>query len=229
MATPGTMTFPFLISEYPCGLHITGLRSRGKKAPTKASSEESPIVLTGHAHCSTQHPSFIFFFFFFLAFRAAPAAHGSSQARDRIRATAVSLYNRHSNSGSKPRVLPIPQFTAMPDPQPTEWGQGSNPHSRGYQTGSLPLSYNRNSLSFNFYQTQLRIHHCPRRLSGGRSPYQQETLQKKRRLIIGEFNPNNFKLVIFKKETSDNSELKTKTNKQKTQSLEYYQTEISLC
>ena len=33
-------------------------------------------------------------------FRAAPAAQGSSQARDRIRGPAVDLYHSHSNAGS---------------------------------------------------------------------------------------------------------------------------------
>ena len=37
------------------------------------------------------------------------------------------------------------QLMAMPNPQPTEQGQGSNPHPHGYQSGSPPLNYNRNS------------------------------------------------------------------------------------
>ena len=32
---------------------------------------------------------------------------------------------------------------AMQDTKSTEWGQGWNPHPHGYQSGSLPLSYNR--------------------------------------------------------------------------------------
>ena len=44
------------------------------------------------------HSGLIFFFSFFaLLFRAAPAAHGSSQARSQIRAAATSLYHSHSN------------------------------------------------------------------------------------------------------------------------------------
>ena len=38
----------------------------------------------------------LIFFFFFAFFRAALAAHGSSQARCRIRATAAGLYHSHS-------------------------------------------------------------------------------------------------------------------------------------
>ena len=73
---------------------------------------------------------FILFIYLFLFFRAAPATYGSSQARGPIRAAAASLHHSHSNVGSKPRLQPIPQLTATPDPQPTERGQGSNlpPH-----------------------------------------------------------------------------------------------------
>ena len=33
-----------------------------------------------------------------------------------------------SNARPKPRLQPTPQLTAMLNPQPTEQGQGSNPH-----------------------------------------------------------------------------------------------------
>ena len=46
------------------------------------------------------------FFFFFLLFRATPTAHGDSQARGPIGATAAGLTN--SNSNSKLRLRPIP-------------------------------------------------------------------------------------------------------------------------
>ena len=42
---------------------------------------------------------------------------GSSQARGLIRAAAA---------------CPVPQLTAVLDPQPTEQGQGLNPHPHGY-------------------------------------------------------------------------------------------------
>ena len=42
-----------------------------------------------------------FFCLFCLLFRVAPAAYGSSQTRDRIRAAASSLHHSHSNKGSK--------------------------------------------------------------------------------------------------------------------------------
>ena len=40
-------------------------------------------------------------FFFFCLFRAAPAAHGGSQARGLIGAIAVGLHHSHSNMGSE--------------------------------------------------------------------------------------------------------------------------------
>ena len=68
----------------------------------------------------------IFFFFF----NASLGAHGSSQARGLIEATAAGLHCSYSNSGSEPCLRPTPQHTATPDPPPTERGQGSNlrPH-----------------------------------------------------------------------------------------------------
>ena len=33
-----------------------------------------------------------------------------------------------ATAGSEPRLRPTPQLMATPDPQPTEQGQGSNPH-----------------------------------------------------------------------------------------------------
>ena len=47
---------------------------------------------------------------FVCLFRAKPAAYGSSQARDWIRAAAASLYHSRSNAGSEPRLQPTPQF-----------------------------------------------------------------------------------------------------------------------
>ena len=63
--------------------------------------------------------SFFFFFFFFGLFAfswAPPAAYGGSQARGPIGAVAAGLHHSHSNVGSEPRLRPIPQLTAMPDP-----------------------------------------------------------------------------------------------------------------
>ena len=84
-------------------------------------------------------------FFFFLLFRASPAAYGSSQTRGRIRATGAVLYHSHSNTGSWPHLWPTSQLMATPDPQPTEWDQGLNPHPHGYLSDSFLLCHNGNS------------------------------------------------------------------------------------
>ena len=55
-------------------------------------------------------------YIYILLLRAAPEAHGGSQARDLIGAIAASLRHSHSNAGSESRLPPTPQFTATPDP-----------------------------------------------------------------------------------------------------------------
>jgi hypothetical protein len=55
--------------------------------------------------------------YLFLVFsRAAPEAHGGSQARGLIRAVAAGLLHSHSNAGPEPRLRPTPRLTATPDP-----------------------------------------------------------------------------------------------------------------
>ena len=58
-------------------------------------------------------------------------AYEGSQARDLIEATAAGLHHSHNNAKSEPRLRPTPQLMAMPDPQPTERGQGLNPQPHG--------------------------------------------------------------------------------------------------
>ena len=59
----------------------------------------------------------LFFFFGLFAFsRAAPVAYGGFQARGLIGAVVTSLRQSHSNIGSKSRLQPTPQLTAMPNP-----------------------------------------------------------------------------------------------------------------
>ena len=60
----------------------------------------------------THHFSFLFCLFSF--FSATPVAHGSSQARGQIGATAACLH--HSNARSEGPLQPTPQLTATPDP-----------------------------------------------------------------------------------------------------------------
>ena len=73
----------------------------------------------------------LFFFCLFAISWAAPPAYGDSQARGLIGAVPTSLRQSHSNTRSEPRLQPTPQLTAMPDPEPTEQGQGSNPQPHG--------------------------------------------------------------------------------------------------
>ena len=58
--------------------------------------------------------------------------YGGSQARGLIGAGAASLYQSHSNTRSEPSLRPTQQFTATPDPEPTERGQGLNLQPHGY-------------------------------------------------------------------------------------------------
>ena len=67
-------------------------------------------------------------FFVFLSFRATPVAYRGPQARGLIRAVAAGLHHSHSNAASKPCLPPTPQPMPTLDPQPTERGQGLNPH-----------------------------------------------------------------------------------------------------
>ena len=87
--------------------------------------------------CSYWPSAFLFLFFSFSLFKAAPVAYGGSQARVPIEAVATSLCQGHSNTGSELSLQPTPRLTATPDPQPTEWGQGSNLRPHGCQSGSL--------------------------------------------------------------------------------------------
>ena len=66
---------------------------------------------------------YVDFFFFF--FRVAPMAYGNSQATGQIRAVAAGLCPSHSNEGSEWHLQPTSQLVAIPDPWPTERGQGS--------------------------------------------------------------------------------------------------------
>ena len=55
-------------------------------------------------------------FMFCFLFRAAPTAHGGSQARGLIEVTAAGLHHSHSNAGSELCLQPTPQPMVTPDP-----------------------------------------------------------------------------------------------------------------
>ena len=62
---------------------------------------------------------YLFYFilsFFFPFSRAAPTAHGDSQARGPVGAVAAGLHQSHSNTKSEPHLQPTPQLTATLDP-----------------------------------------------------------------------------------------------------------------
>ena len=73
----------------------------------------SPIFL---CFIFSPYLSLLFIFILFVFSRAAPAAHGASQARGLIGATAAGLCQSHSNTGSELRLQPTPQPMATPDP-----------------------------------------------------------------------------------------------------------------
>ena len=74
----------------------------------------------------------IFLVFIFCLFRVTPTAYGSSQARIPTQAVATGLHHSHSDARSKLHLLPTPQLRAIPDPQPTERGQGLHLGPHGY-------------------------------------------------------------------------------------------------
>ena len=73
---------------------------------------------------------FSFFFFSFLFFGLNPW-HMEIPRLGVDSELQLPAYARDSNVGSEPRLPPIPQLTATPDPWPTERGQGSNPQPHG--------------------------------------------------------------------------------------------------
>ena len=59
-----------------------------------------------------------FFPFSFVSglFRAAPEAHGGSQARGQIGAVAANLCHKHSNARPEPCLQPTPPLVTTPGP-----------------------------------------------------------------------------------------------------------------
>ena len=55
-------------------------------------------------------------FLLFAFSRAAPMAHGNSQARGPTGAVAAGLRQSHSNAGSEPHLQPTSQLMEIPDP-----------------------------------------------------------------------------------------------------------------
>ena len=85
-----------------------------------------PVVLSGW---SSEEGEYLFIYLVSLG--PHPMPYGGSQARGPVGAAAAGLYHGHNNARSKPCLRPTPQLMAMPDPSPTERGQGWNLHPHG--------------------------------------------------------------------------------------------------
>ena len=72
-----------------------------------------------------------------LLFRAAHMAHGNSQARGQIRATAACLHHSHSNVGSKLHLGLTPQLTTTLDPLSRWVSSGIEPASSWILVGFI--------------------------------------------------------------------------------------------
>ena len=110
---------------------------------TLAPNEHIQLVYTNNKRLFTSQT----LTFFFYSFLWPPcAAYGSSQARGQTRATADCTPQPQK---LRFRAISVtfrwPQLTALTDPWPTDWGQGSNLHPHGYWWVSFPLRHNRNS------------------------------------------------------------------------------------
>ena len=77
---------------------IDAVRIKSKSSSTFSFSD--PIVLHAVVEVPSSPLTSFFCFCFFCLFRAAPVAHGGSQAKGRIRAVAASLHHSHSNTRS---------------------------------------------------------------------------------------------------------------------------------
>ena len=89
----------------------------GRKAPPLLSrSSWSGRRTTDKPMVPVQRERKLEIFFFFCLLRAAPTAHGDSQARGLIGAIAANLYHSHGNTRSELRLPSKPQLMATLDP-----------------------------------------------------------------------------------------------------------------
>ena len=111
-------------------------RKRGREEGKKGEKEKERQRMEGGSqqfNGSENRYLFIYLFKFIFSclFRTVPMAYGGSQARGPIGAVAAGLRHSHSHARSEPRLQPTPQLVTTPTPQPTEGGQGLNPHPHG--------------------------------------------------------------------------------------------------
>ena len=86
----------------------------------------------------------------FFFFRAAPAAHGSSQARGWIGAAGTSLHHSHSNTRSQLHPRPTPQLMTVWILNPPSKARDRNLILMDSNCVRNPLSHNRNSQDWTF-------------------------------------------------------------------------------
>ena len=139
---------------------------------------------------------YIYFAFFF---RSAPVAYGGSQASGPIRAVATGLHHSHSNTRSEPCLWPTSQQMATPDPQPTEWGQGSNPRPHGCYSGSLTTEPWW-KLPYQIFKEEI-ISVLSRNFVGSAKTQYQRLTRKKKKKIPGHYPHENQKKKKFKNST----------------------------
>ena len=108
------------------------------------------MLFFGRGSCFLPFLSFPFFLSFFQD--CTCKAYGSSQTRRRIGAAAAGPCHSYSNARSEPYLWPTYAAACGNARSLThEQGQGSNPHSHGYQLAFNPLSHKRNSFFFFFF------------------------------------------------------------------------------
>ena len=89
---------------------------RKRKHAYVAKATDSPIKVRNRIDLWGSFLFVCLFVFPFAFSRAAPAAHGGSQARGPVGAAGTGLRQSHSSVGSEPRLQPTPQLTATRDP-----------------------------------------------------------------------------------------------------------------
>ena len=133
-----TRTGPRLLTHQGPGCGLEKAAAATLLLPGPRSTESSlprtrghPAALLGRLTPESQSRHLFFFFFFFFIFGPHPPPMEVTTLGGRIRFTAAALHHSHSHVGSELHLRPTPQLTAIPDPYPTERGQGSNLRPRG--------------------------------------------------------------------------------------------------
>ena len=101
-------------------------------SPQKGTSYPSPPTSPfPHPHPRSKQPLMCIYIYLFVFLGPYLQHMEVPRLGSRMWAVAPSLRHSHSNGRSEPCLRPTPQLMAMPDPWPTEQGQGSNLHPHG--------------------------------------------------------------------------------------------------